>query len=242
MTGFWNWFKANMEATYVIIGIFIIGCLIVFCLSLELEFLKYNSGKHPKLEAMIERILLEISTSEGIRVFDKSYSEMNVKNDKGNEVVGSYIYTVDADYQQIINRTYTQIVDLEEEYGMPYEMLNKMVGVEITHTKEDYILPRIELAKNELKGFGIDNYYCVWFHELGHHFAVKNLGMKHTEDDADRYASMLVKKHLPLYFQILGTYHYRYARGENKLSRVKYIQASIQYLYYLITKEWLGNS
>jgi hypothetical protein len=58
------------------------------------------------------------------------------------------------------------------------------------------------------------NYYSTFFHEIGHHFAVKEKGSNHNEEDADRYAHELIMKELPFFFQLFHDFGYRFQKKD----------------------------
>jgi hypothetical protein len=198
-------------------------------LKVSMYFLDFKLENHPALTMKIENITQDICKREGITVFEKTFEEINVNRTKEEDkAVGMYIYTTDGEYQKTLNRCLGEIESMEKEYRLPYDRICKLVGHDSTVTKEDFILPKILISKN-LRNLGLTSYYCTYFHELGHHFAVKEIGV-HTEADADRYAGILVRKYLPTYCLLIHSFSYSYASGEYKLSFKEKIDAFIKYL------------
>ena len=221
-------------------GILVLGAfaiLFMFAyLAVDTHFMCFKFEKHPKLLAMLETTAQDICKEEGIKVFNKPYNEVNKDREKGDEVVGMYIYTLDEEYQQRMNKTLKEVQDLENKYGMPYERICKVAGSDSTVTKEDFILPKILLCKDSLLKFGWGSYYSTFFHEIGHHFAAKELG-KHTEEDADRYSHKLIKERLPVYFRLFFNWHFEY-RLKIYMNRKEMMAGYIGYLRYLTEKKF----
>jgi hypothetical protein len=108
------------------------------------------------------------------------------------------------------------------------------VGLDVINRETLYI-PRIILCKDEIARFGICGFYNTYFHELGHHFAHKELGYEHnTEENADKYAAKLVKENLPHYFLLFFYFGFWYRENGAKLTWKEKIFAFIDYLKYLI--------
>jgi hypothetical protein len=219
----------------LVVGILAIATMFAW-FSVDTYFMCFKFEKHPKLIAMLDSVAHEICDEEGIGVFNKSYAEVNKDKPKGEEAVGMYIYTLDEEYQQKVNKNYKEIRDLEEKYGMSYERICRVVGVDSTTTAEDFILPKILLCKDSLLKWGWSSYYSTFFHEIGHHFAAKELG-KHTEEDADRYAYKIIKERLPIYFQLFYGWHFEY-KLKVSMKRKDIVIAHISYLQYLIEKNY----
>lgn len=215
----------------IIISLGICSLMIVF-IDIDLYFLSFNFNNHPKLLAIIENTLQNICNEENIKVFHKTYEEINVNvTDENKKSLGKYIYSINQEYQQTLNKLLIDIEELEIKYKMSYKELCEFVGYKTVGNKENFILPRILLCDNELKKLGMESYYYTFFHELGHHFAIKTMGMEHTENDADRYGNMLMQR-LPYYFQLFFYYRLnkKELRGKEKL------KGYIGYLKYLMKK------
>lgn len=223
----------------ILLGIFVIclgfaGLMMIF-LDIDLYFLKFKIEKHPKLLAIMENTVQNICTEEGIKVFNKTFEEININTPEGKDkAVGRYIYTISQEYQQTVNKCFAEIEELESKYKMPYRQLCVFVGHDTTIDKEDFILPRIQLCDEELKKFGIIGYYRTLFHELGHHFAVKEKGTEHNENDADRCGDILIKQNFPFYFRLFFNFQYRI--DEKELTVKEKLIGYVGYLRYLITK------
>jgi hypothetical protein len=232
-----------METTSIIAiilsGICVIGVgfagFMIFLIDIDLYFLKFNFYKHPKLLAIVDDVLKNICEEEGIKVFHKTYEEINVDTPEDkNKSVGRYIYTIDQEYQQRLNNSLKEIEELEIKWKLPFKKLCEFVGADVNSDKEDFTLPRILLCDEKLKKDGWGSYYGTFFHELGHHFAVKKISTEHDEDDANRFGGMLIKQRLPFYFQLI--FDFRYKFNEKKLTGKEKFKGYVGYLKYLITK------
>lgn len=180
-----------------------VSSLMFGLINLWLYFLNFKIEKHPVLIKLLDNALNAICLEEQIKVFNKTYEEINKdETDDSHAALGQYIYTLDAEHQKNIDNALLDIENLEHKYGMLYPDICKLADVECKASKEIYTLPRILLCEKLYK-YGMNQYYCTYLHELGHHFAVKELGCEHTEKDADRYALKLVRERLPIYFQLL---------------------------------------
>ena len=221
-------------------GILVLGAfaiLFMFAyLAVDTHFLCFKFEKHPKLIAMLETTAQDICKEEGIKVYNKSFQEVNKNREKGDEAVGMYIYTLDEEYQQIMNKTLKEVQDMETKYGMSYERLCKVAGHDSTMTAEDFVLPKILLCKDSLLVWGWSSYYSTYFHEIGHHFAAKEMG-KHTEEDADRYAYKIIRERLPIYFQLFYNWHFEY-RLKIYMKRKDVVAGYIGYLRYLTERKY----
>lgn len=230
----------------ILLGICAIGLLIagfaMFFLNVEIYFLKFKLEEHPKLLTIIENMVQNICIEESIKVFHKTFEELNIGTiDENKKAVGRYVYTIDQEYQQRINKSLDEIEELEVKYKMPYKQLCAFVGHETTIDKENFVLPRILLCDEELKKYGWKSYYDTFFHELGHHFAVKEIGTEHNEIDADKYAYILIKQSLPFYFRLIFDFQFRYRLDKTELAGKEKLIAYISYLKYLIIEKWHIN-
>lgn len=86
--------------------------------------------------------------------------------------------------------------------------------------------PRIMLSENTLKEFGLLSHYGTFLHELGHHFAVKELGSSHTEEDAERYGYNILKNNFPLVFQSIFYFHHKIRLESTGIEPIDFDQAS----------------
>jgi hypothetical protein len=230
-----------MEVIPLIVAIMFITIvfLALSYLKVSMYFLDFKLENHPALAKKIENVAYGICKQEGITVFDKTFEEINInKTKEEDKAVGMYIYTTDGEYQKTLNRCLNEIEIMEKEYRLSYKEICKLVGHDTTCDKEDFILPKILIAKN-LKNLGLTYYYCTFFHELGHHFAYKEMGV-HTEADADRHAGILFRKYLPPYVLLIHSFSYSYARGEYKLNYKEKIIAFLKYLKE--EKPWLQKN
>lgn len=228
--------KENMElgelifiSVYMIIVV--IG-LIWFVWSLvKIYFLRFKLENHPILINLIEEKLKSICEKEGIHVYMKTYDELNqnVENED-NKAVGKYCYTLDEEYQKLANKIIASCNKLKtyENYksSMYYEIIERAT------------LPRILLCKEYvINRFGLGSYYSIYLHELGHHFAAKELKNNHSEIDADRYAHKIALKELPLFLQLTYHFNFKYQLGNTELSFFKKIQALLQFVIYLVKRK-----
>lgn len=218
----------------IIIGLGIGGLMIVF-IDIDLYFLNFNFNNHPKLLMILENTLQNICDEEGIKVFHKTYEEININvTDENKKSLGKYIYSINQEYQQTLDKLLVDIEELEIKYKMSYKELCEFVGYKTVGNKENFILPRILLCDIELKKLGIGSYYYTFFHELGHHFAIKTMGMEHSENDADKYGYMLMMQRLPYYFQLF--FYFRDKSDKEELTGKEKLKGYISYLKYLIKK------
>jgi len=219
--------------------IVVIGLIIWTNLSVELYFMGFKLEKHPRLIEIIDKTAHQICEEEGIRVYHKSYEEINIKKTcEEDKALGMYIYTLDSDYQQVVNKNLNDIEQMELQYKLPYKEICALTKAKITHTKEDFVLPKILLCDSVLKQYGLTSYYGTFFHEIGHHFAVKERGRDHNEKDADTYAYMLMRKRLPFYFLLFYDFHYEFRLGKKEMSRKEKYIGYVEYLKYLITEKF----
>jgi hypothetical protein len=226
---------------YIMLGFCAIGIIItsfvIVLISIDLYFLNLKIEKHPKLLAIIENTLQKICDEEGIKFFHKTFEEINANTPENNDkVVGRYVYTIDQEYQQKINKSLAEIEVLETKYKMPYKKLCAFVGYETPIDKENYVLPRIQLCDDELKKYGMISYYTTFFHELGHHFAVKEIGSEHNENDANIIGDRLINQRLPYYFRLFFGLRCRLEKDE--LTWKEKLVSYIGYLKYLKTEKW----
>lgn len=189
-----------------------IGILLtIFHLTSMVFYLKFNFEKHQKVINDIESILTCICAEENVSVFFKTMDELNSDDDdKNTEVIGKYYYFSgnNMELAEKCKSTLLKMDELEQKYGERYPELCKRAGVE-PYDKDAFTFPRIALAKDYLiDELGYKSYFSTWLHELGHHFAAKECGKEHTEDDANKYARQIIKEKLPYYFRAIYSSHY----------------------------------
>ncbi len=202
-------------------GVLLVGLLIIGWISIEIYFLSFKLEKHPVLINLIETKLNAICEKEGIRVYNKTYDELNVGVENEMEkALGKYCYTLNAEYQNLINE-FIESCNKLKMYG----------DIDSDDDIEKRILPKILLCKSR---FGLSSYYSIWLHELGHHFAVKEMQDKHSEKDADRQAYQIAVKELPLFFQLIHDFNFDYSLNDTELPFIKKIVALSQYVLYLV--------
>jgi hypothetical protein len=131
---------------------------------------------------------------------------------------------------------FNDVKAMETKYNMPYDAICRLQGVEPI-SKDRLVIPRIELAHEELMKYGICSYYNTWFHELGHHFARKELGDNGAgEEIADKYAAKLIKYYLPSYFLLFFQFIYRFEKCGATLTKKEKIRAYLNFFLYLKEK------
>jgi len=229
------------EHMYAIImgSICFIGLIFLFLnllrLSIELYFIRFELERHPILINIIEDVLDTICREEGIRVYHKSYEELNKnRTEEKEKAVGKYIYTCDAKYQKTVDNALRDIENLELKYKMSYPDICALAGKECNYGKEYYVLPRILLCDERLFAHGLSAYYGTYFHELGHHFATKVLGDNHNEEDADIQGRILIKERLPILLQAIPYFNFEIRIEKDiKLTKTK-VNAYWEYLKYYI--------
>lgn len=115
-------------------------------------------------------------------------------------------------------------------------MLCQEVGIEVRY-KEELIFPRILLCKDyEIKHLNLVAYYHTFFHELGYHFAHKELGKDgYGEDLADKYSARLFKENIPTYF-LLTSFRWWFEKNYYELTTKQIIFATINF-FMVICKE-----
>ena len=222
---------ANILGAVAFIGfIVIIGTTFVSWLTIDLYFLQLEIENHPYLHVLLETTLQAICKEENIRVYHKSYEEIN--KDGKSDAVGRYVYTHDADFQKKMNDALAGIEALERKYGQSYEVMCAEAGV-ATEGKECFVLPQIQLCDESLLAYGLKTYYTTWLHELGHHFVEKE-HLEQSEEAADKKAFELVLKRLPFFFQLMPYFRYKYSLHTPDLTLKERKIALLQYAKYYI--------
>jgi len=125
----------------------------------------------------IEKVARELSESEGVKIFDISFDEMNKDRKYSNKAIGVFIY---------LNP------NLSKEYLIEYQYVideSKRLSQIIP---SNLVYPRIELS----------DIYDVFtlIHELGHYFLYKR-GIVQSEIGADLYIEEFFNDHLPPFFK-----------------------------------------
>jgi len=231
-----------MNTTIVIVSIIgfsgFLGLLLALLkINIDLYFLLFKLEKHPLLIQKIENVLNYLCTSENIGVFHKSFDELNAnETDDHKKAVGRYICLLNGEYQREINEIVSWIKNIEDRYNKPYDKICEKFNLNPIN-KERLILPRIILCKDKLEQYGLNGYYCTFFHEIGHHFDFKENktvfdDYDTAEKNANIYAVKLIKQYLPEYFLII--FKYRFDKIE--ISVKNEIIAYVKFLVYLIKK------
>ena len=226
-----------------LLAVLVLVVLFLFIVYFEstMYFSLLNFEKNPMIMKIIDNILTQICIEENVPVFYKTMDELNSDDeDKKNEAVGKYYYfTSDkTELAEQCKSTILQMIELEKKYGESYAEICIKYGYK-PYEKDIFTYPRIEIAKDylcsESSGLsGHKSFYSTWLHELGHHFAVKDMGKEHNEDDANRYAKEIIINRLPSYFKLMYEFYY-----DIELSFTDRIVAI--YTYYKI-KLWHKNS
>ena len=218
----------------IIISVFMSLMVILYIslsINIELHFLRLKIENHPILKAMVDDALQKICDTEGIKVFHKTQDEMNTSGN--GDAVGLYIYSHDLYWVERAKERLNKLIQLEEEYKMPYKEICASVGHTTDVTREDFTLPRILLCEETLLRInGLNLYYSTFFHELGHHFIEKN-GEEQTEDNANRIGQKLVQEHLPFFFRLIPTLSFEYrVKDKPKLTKKERYRAYWEYYQY----------
>jgi hypothetical protein len=228
---------------FIILGMCAAGSavvsLILLSLHIDLFFLRFKLENHPVLVNMIENAISVICEEEGIKTFYKTCEQINPKGTKEEDIaLGMYIYTLDDEHKQKSKKALIEIEKLEKDYNKSYSEICKLVGVDNSIEKEDFMYPRIVLCHEKLIAFGLKSYYSTYFHELGHHFAIKESGGVTTETDADIQARNLIFERLPYFFQLIPYFRFEYRLKLKEMSFNEKMNAYIGYLsYYLKYKK-----
>jgi len=195
---------------------------------IKLYFLTFKIEKYNLLIKMLDEVIDNILKSERIFLYYKTYDEINKDiTDEDKKVVGRYWYTLDNNRQLELNNALNGIEKLENQYGKSIEKLCEISELEII-SKEEFILPKIEIC-NSLKNNGLKWHYHTLFHELGHHFAIKEKEI-HSEEEANIQAIRLIKNKLPLYFKFLIPFdNYK----SEKLTIKERIKANFEFIIFL---------
>jgi len=230
-------------------GMLLVAVGMIIWLSIDIYFSRFKIEKHPVLVAMVEKALHDITSREKIHVFNKSFEDINVdKVDRDKWALGMYIHINSKRQQKRAAKTLVEILALETEHNMSYRELAKLNGHETEITAEDFMFPKILLAQDKLMKWGLIDYYGTYFHEIGHHFAVKTVGNNHTELDANQCGHQIILENLPYFFQSFSEFNYEYRANMKKLSRGEKLKAYCGYLVYYIKnrktiiKKWQKNS
>lgn len=220
-----------------VIGMFTYFSVSLKWLSLRIYFLKFKIEEHPILIAMIEDVLQRICKEEGVRVFHKTYEEINKGvTEKKEEAVGLYVHAKDAEHQEKCDDARLTIERLERRWRQPYKELCKIAGVECNVEEDSYVLPKILICKEKAEKYGgLLSYYSTYFHELGHHFAIKGNGDR-SEEAADLIGYKLVLENLPFFFQVFPYINFHYRLKKKDLTVKELLKAYFQYWQYLRIK------
>lgn len=206
-------------------------------INIDLYFLRFDIEKHPVLKKMVDDVTEKVCKEEGVKVLNVSYRELNEGETSENKMaVGRYVYTLDEDYAIKSRESYVKAKEIENEYGRTYGEICKVLNIDTENkTADDFYLPRILLSYDQLSLFGLNSYYGTYFHEIGHHFAAKELG-EHTEDDANMYGHRTILENLPLMFQLIPEFNFNFRLNDTgfKLSKMQRMRALKEYLRYYI--------
>jgi hypothetical protein len=224
----------------ILLILFVFVLLAIMMLKLEVSFIFYKYKKHPLIMKLLQDTLDRICTEEGITVLYKSSKEINKKTPNEDDwAIGKYIYIHDANmgtHTKVLEEYIESRRKIEEYYSITFEEYCKRNNEKYVPI-EEYKYPRI-LLTDTLRLNDMGSYYSTFFHELGHHFAVKEKGSDHDEKDADRYAHMLIMKELPYFFQLFYDFRDRFI--DKELNFFQRIPAYYKYFNYLV-KEKIYN-
>lgn len=225
------------------LGLVVYSVVSYMCLKYELYFLHFHIKDHPLLIQKIEKVLKNICETENLPVFHVPYERLN-NNPPTSNVIGRYVYAKNIkEALKAIEEVKRDIQVIEMKYGKPYNQLCIECGLTPVH-EERLHMPRIMLVEEKEKYDNLENYYCTYFHELGHHFFIKERGatIEHTENDADNWAAKLIKEHLPDYFLLFYDFSYRYRDNGLTLTKKEKIIALINFLKYTREKRQFDKS
>lgn len=218
--------------------------IIILPLNIDLYFLRFDINKHPVLKAIVDDVLNTIRKEEEIKVLHVSYEELN-KNEtcKQNMAIGKYFYTLDHEDAIKMRKLYIEVKELEEKHGKNYGELSKILDIDTEKIcADDFYLPRILLCYDQLIKLSLNSYYGTYFHEIGHHFAAKEIG-RHSEEDANAYGHRVILERLPLMFQLIPDFNFEYRLNDNfKLTKSQKRKALLEFLkYYLANRKTINK-
>ena len=214
------------------------ACIFLTCtayvvyLIVSLFYMQFKIEKYPKLVKIINDVVDDILKTEKIHLFLKSYEELNEGLEEEEHVVGRYVFILDDKRQQELNEILLKVESLEKQYKMPLDKMNTLTGNNLN--KEDFAFPHILLLETLKDNSGLKWHYHTMFHELGHHFAIKDLKDKQTEQDADKYGKKIIKEKLPLFCYYIIPFREKGIRG---LSLKEHIKANIQFLRFYTNRK-----
>lgn len=197
--------------------------------TIQLFFLTFDFEKNKKVTEYLYQKLMLICENEKIGVYIKSIQEINKENKNGDEAVGRYYYLLNTELMVKCEDVLNDIKKIENCYNIEFSEYCKQHNMKY-YEKEIFTYPRILLADD----LNLKSRIGVFIHELGHHFAVKEKGKNHDEQDADNYAVILINKHLP--FFVKAIYDIRF---DIKLTRLQKIFALFTYIKFML---WHKNS
>lgn len=219
-----------LSIVIVVIGLILIG------LNINLYFLTFKLEKHPVLIQIVDDAINRICKKENLPMFHETYEKLNVNRPESKDkALGMYVYTLDKNFQEKVQMALNDMEQLENQYKMSYKEICKLAGKETILDKQDFIFSRILLCYDELIAYGgLKSYYSTYFHEIGHHFALKEIGGEHTEEDANIQGRKLILENLPFFFQLFPYFRYKYRLDLPKLSWKELIRAHLDYFKYHI--------
>lgn len=186
----------------------VIGMITYFSVSLKwisltIYFLQFKLEKHPILIAMLDDVLQRLSTEENVPVFHKSYEELNEDYPEDRDkAVGMYVHSANLEHQKKCDDALQEVRNLEKKWNRPYKDICEFLGTECNMKEDTLIVPKILMCKEEtMKYGGLLSYYSTYFHEFGHHFAIKANGDR-SELAADTQGHRLVSENLPDFFRL----------------------------------------
>jgi len=185
--------------TVIVSIVLIVYLIILFILTIEIlstnieiYFLKFDFKNFLQMAEVIENTLYDICEKENIEVFNKTDAELNAG--KKELLLGTYICLSepkDEDDRRLIGI----VNDFRKLFGQKNSILSSSDIEKIT-------FPRILIVNKEEHPLKQRGYYITFFHELGHHFALKDINST-KESDADNYAWKLICESLPDYYRLI---------------------------------------
>jgi len=226
---------------FILFVFFTLTTIIMF--GIKLYFLNFDFNNHPDLIKMMENVGTSICAKEGISIFIKTYEELNAEVDNDmDKALGRYYYVQNNKQLKLIKKTVLRIKKLEKEYHKSYEEICKSVNIN-TNIREELCYPRIILCSDQIKMYGVRFYYSTFYHEIGHHFAIKT--DNHSENYADIIGWNIIQSELPDYFQLIFEVIYNikimWGVKVKSLTGRKRLKAYINFCWYLIKNKHINK-
>ena len=125
---------------------------------------------------------------------------------------------------------------MEKKWKRPYKDICDFFGNECNMKEDTLIVPKILICKEEtIKFGGLLSYYSTYFHEFGHHFAIK-ANNDRSELAADTVAYRLVIENLPDFFRLFSYINFEYRLNLPKPTFKEKLKLYYHYWQYLRIK------